>query len=159
MSIADSIAAYEAGGTKLRKAAAGLTREQLLAFPVPGTWSIQQIILHLADSDLIASDRMKRIIAMDDPPLAVWDENGFVAKTHYHEMSAADAVDLFEINRRQTVRLLKLLPEATFARRGIHSEKGPVTLADMVASYARHLEHHLSFLLKKRALLGSPVTL
>ena len=54
---------YAAGGSQLAPAIAGLSREQLNAFPVPGTWSIQQIVLHLMDSDLIASDRMKRVAA------------------------------------------------------------------------------------------------
>jgi hypothetical protein len=47
------------------------------AFPVPGTWSIQQIVLHMMDSDLIASDRMKRVIAEDRPTLIGYNETAF----------------------------------------------------------------------------------
>ena len=67
------------GGEKLRQAIKGLGREDLTAFPVPGTWSIQQIVIHLMDSDLIGTDRMKRIIAEENPTLVGYDQDKFVA--------------------------------------------------------------------------------
>ena len=60
---------YADGGDKLTEAIAGLSEEQMAAFPVPGTWSIQQIVLQLLDSDLIGAERMKRVTAEDDPLL------------------------------------------------------------------------------------------
>ena len=60
---------------RLKAAVAGLSREDLLAFPVPGTWSIQQIVIHVADSDLIIGDRIRRMIAEDRPLLMNADEN------------------------------------------------------------------------------------
>src|SRR5437588_11077478 len=89
---------YENGGEKLRQASRGLTREDLLAVPVPGTWSIQQIVLHLMDSDLIAADRMKRVIAEDNPTLIGFDETKFAKNLHYEEQSAADAATIFDLN-------------------------------------------------------------
>ena len=64
---------YVEGGQLMRSAFARLTREDLLAYPVPGTWSLQQIAIHLLDSDLIGSDRMKRVAAMDKPLLIGFD--------------------------------------------------------------------------------------
>src|SRR4051812_3887422 len=40
---------YEAGGRTLRRAVEGLTREDLRARPGPGAWSIQQLVIHMAD--------------------------------------------------------------------------------------------------------------
>ena len=54
---ADAAATIPAAGIR------GLTAQELNSFPVPGTWSVQQVIFHLMDSDLICSDRMKRVIA------------------------------------------------------------------------------------------------
>ncbi len=61
------IEAYAAEAPELAKSIAGFSREQMLAFPVPGTWSIQQIVLHIVDTDLVIADRMKRVIAEDNP--------------------------------------------------------------------------------------------
>jgi hypothetical protein len=77
---------YAAGGPKLGAAIVGLSRQQLNAFPVPGTWSIQQIVLHMMDSDLIASDRMKRVVAEDRPTLVRCDETACGQNLFYDQL-------------------------------------------------------------------------
>jgi hypothetical protein len=126
----------------------------MTAFPVPGTWSIQQNVIHLLDSDLVASDRMKRIIAQDKPLLIGYDETAFSQKLFYHEQSAEDALTMFELNRRATAAILKRLPDEAFARAGVHNERGLVTLGDMLNTYIRHVDNHLMHVLRKRAMVG-----
>ncbi|HXE52920.1 MAG TPA: DinB family protein [Tepidisphaeraceae bacterium] len=145
---------YEKGGDDLRMAVRGLAREDLVAFPVPGTWSIQQIVLHLMDSDLILADRMKRVIAEDNPSLIGYDESKFVKNLFYHEQSVEDAVNLFEMNRRNFARVLKKLPDAAFDRVGTHNERGPLKLSDLLSGAVNHLKHHLKFIVDKREKLG-----
>src|SRR4051812_21816558 len=110
---------FEAGGRKVKAAIAGLRREGLTAFPVPGTWSIQQIVIHLQDSDAVALDRMRRIIAEDNPLLIGYDENKFTAKLAYDEQSAADAAELIDLSRLQFARILRRLPETAWERTGV----------------------------------------
>ena len=94
----------------------GLTREELLAVPIPGTWNIQQIVLHLMDSDLIGTDRMKRVIAEEKPLLVNYDENKFAERLHYDALDVRQAAEVFRLNRLLTVEILRRLPEADFAR-------------------------------------------
>jgi hypothetical protein len=148
---------YEAGGTAPANAIAGLNRRELLAPPPAGsrgTWTIQQIVMHLMDSDLIASDRMKRIIAEDDPILIGYDETRFVQYLPYDKLDAEAACEIFRLNRVLTAAVLRTLPPAAFARTGQHNERGTLTLASLVHGYIRHLDHHLAFLYEKRKLLG-----
>ncbi len=44
---------YVAGGQELIDAYQGLTCDQLFAHPIPGTWSLHQIAIHLMESDLM----------------------------------------------------------------------------------------------------------
>ena len=148
---------FEGGGERLRQAIAGLSRDDLLAFPVPGTWSIQQIVIHLMDSDLIGIDRMKRIIAEDNPLLIGYDETKFSQALFYDQQSAEAAVTMVEMARREFTKVLRKLPEETFSRSGIHNETGKVTLGEMVGKYVHHLDHHLRFIHEKRAKLGKPI--
>lgn len=141
---------YFHGAGKLRQAIRGLTHDDLLAYPVPGTWSIQQIVLHLMDSDLILAERMKRVIAEDNPTLTGFDESKFVKNLCYDAQSAEDAATIFEMNRRLFAEVLRRLPDDAFNRTGAHSERGPMTLADLLSGAVRHLEHHLRFLREKR---------
>jgi hypothetical protein len=131
-----------------------VTQEQLLARPFPGTWSIQEIVVHLADSDLIAAYRMKRIIAEERPKLDLWDENAFVAKLGYQKISATDAAELFRVNRVVMASILRDQPEAAFDRVALHPERGEMALGLFVRVYANHLPHHMAFLNKKKTLVS-----
>ena len=153
----DLIARYAAGGPLLSQSIAGLSPQELTAFPVPGTWSIQQIVLHLLDSDLVASQRMKQIIAEDNPTLMAWDETAFAERLSYNELDPHLAAELFAGNRRLTAEMLRRQSESALARHGTHSVRGRVTLADQIEHYVDHLDHHLKFVRRKRELLGKPL--
>ena len=88
---------FEACGPRLRQAVAGLSLEELTARPGPGDWSILELVIHLADSDSIAIDRMKRMLIEDNPPLLYADETAYVRLLASHEQSLEDALTLFEL--------------------------------------------------------------
>jgi hypothetical protein len=148
---------YANGAGALGAAIAGLTKTELAAFPVPGTWSIQQIVFHMYDSELIASDRLKRIIAMDNPLLTGFDEALFANRLFYNELDTQVACAVVEQNRLLTAEIFRRLPDEAFARTGIHSERGKIALGDYLVSTCDHLDHHLGFIRKKRDLLGKPL--
>lgn len=145
---------FEAGGAAVKAVIAGLSREELLARPVEGKWSIQEVVIHLQDSDAVCVDRMRRIIAEENPLLIGFDENRFVANLFYDEQSVEDAAESLDRTRRNFARVLRKLPEAAFARTGVHNERGKVTLGEMLESYTKHLERHLEFAREKRKRLG-----
>jgi uncharacterized damage-inducible protein DinB len=153
----DLIETYAAGGQILRKAVEGLSSENLLARPGPGNWSIQELVIHLADSDEIAVDRMKRIVTEDNPTLLYADETAYVERLFHDQQSLDDALTLFEVGRRQWSRVLRLLPDEAFSRQGTHNRKGIVTLGGMIEGYSKHLDHHLTFLKAKRQRLRKPL--
>lgn len=148
---------YAAQADALTTAADGLTREQLTAHPVPNTWSIQQIVLHLMDSDLIGSDRMKRVIAETRPLLIGYNETAFSQGLYYEQLDPAAAAQAFRANRLLTAEILRRLPDEAFSRIGIHNEHGAMTLADLVRAYVDHVDHHMRFVREKRAMLGKPL--
>ena len=148
---------YTADGAELTKMLAGLSRDDLLALPVPGTWSIQQIVLHVVDTDLEFTSRIKRVVAEDKPLLMGFDQSKFTARLHYEAQEAALAADLFAKNRQQIATLLRQLSDADFERQGVHSERGLMTLADLLGYATRHYQHHMKFVREKRALLGKPL--
>ena len=151
------IEAYATGPAKVRAAVAGLTRADLIARPGPGAWSILEVVIHLADSDAISIDRMKRMLTEDDPPLFYADETAYVDRLFSHDQELEDALLLLEVGRRQFARVLRLLPDAEFLRAGIHNRRGRVTVDKMVASYVKHIDDHLPFIYGKRVNLGKPV--
>src|SRR5262249_25745516 len=113
---------YLAGVQTLRKAVAGLSREQLLARPVPGKWSTMEVVCHLSDFEPILAERMKRVITHDQPTLLSADENLFAAKLAYHERDLEEELALIELTRKQLARILRKLPPEALTRVGIHNE-------------------------------------
>src|SRR5262245_47270556 len=101
---------YAAGATVPGEAIRGLSAADLNAVPVPGTWSIQQIIIHLMDSDLIGADRMKRVAAEEMPQLIGYDETAFAKRLHPEKLDPVQACEVFRLNRLLTTTVLRNLP-------------------------------------------------
>src|SRR5206468_242244 len=132
MSLPQMIESYLAGPVALRKAVAGMSRQQLVARPVEGKWSTLEVVCHLADFDPIIADRMKRVIAEERPVLIGADENRFSAALAYHERDLEEELTIIEKTRQQFGRILRTLPEEALARVGLHNERGPRTLEQLL---------------------------
>jgi hypothetical protein len=107
---------YLAGPGLLRRAVAGMTRGQLLARPIPGQWSTQEVVCHLADYEPVYPDRMKRIIALQEPELLQGDPGVFVAHLAYDHRDVEEELALVELARRQMARMLRGLKPEDFQR-------------------------------------------
>ncbi|MCE2881850.1 MAG: DinB family protein [Planctomycetaceae bacterium] len=153
--ILDAIATYESGPERLRAACTGLSRDRLNTRIGPGEWSIQENAVHILDSDLASTHRMRRIVAEENPLLVSYDENAFISRIPSIDADLEQVLTLLEANRRFASRWLRTLPVEAFARTGIHTQRGKVTLLEIVKIYGRHIDHHLVFVDGKRRALGA----
>jgi uncharacterized damage-inducible protein DinB len=133
-----------------------MTPEQLRARPVPGKWSTLEVVCHLVDFDPIIADRMKRVIAEEKPTLLGADENKFASRLCYHDRDLGEELVILEATRAQMGRILKSLKPEDFQRVGIHNEKGPRTLEQLLTTATNHITHHAKFIAEKRQALGLP---
>jgi uncharacterized damage-inducible protein DinB len=148
------IESYLAGAGTLRQAVTGMKREQLTARPVAGKWSTLEVVCHLADFDPILADRMKRVIAEDRPQLLGANEGKFAAALAYHQRDVEEELAIIDNTRRQMARILRTLPAEALTRTGVHNERGPLTLEQLLVGTTNHINHHLKFIMEKRKLLG-----
>jgi uncharacterized damage-inducible protein DinB len=148
------IDAYVAGPKQLRKAVAGMTREQLAARPVAGKWSTLEVVCHLADFEPIYADRMKRVLAEDKPTLMSGDPDKFAAALRYHDRDVGEELAIIESVRGQMAKILRTCQPEDFARVGIHSEAGPRSVQQLLESITEHIPHHVPFIEEKRRVLG-----
>ena len=144
---------FERAASDIRKAVAGLTPKQLKARCEPGLWSVQEVVVHLTDSDAIGIDRMKRVLTEDNPSLLCADETAYIERLNPHEQTIEDAILQFEVTRRQFARVLRLLADEDYRRSGTHNVAGELTMLDLLETYVDHVDHHLRFVAGKRAKL------
>lgn len=147
------IGGYAAGAVKLHDAVRGLSDAQLDAVPIAGTWSIRTIVVHLLHAEIFLVARMLQTAAEENPTVMNWDENAFTGRLHYEAVPLEPALATIDGLRATTAATLRTLDDADFARPATHSVAGPMTLADFLRKATDHLEHHLKFVTKKRALL------
>ena len=145
---------YLAGPARLRAAVAGMTAGQLRARPIAGKWSTLEVVCHLADFEPIYADRMKRVLAEDQPRIMSGDPDLFAAKLAYHERDVEEELTLIDVQRRQMARILRTVSAADFQRTGVHSSDGPLSLETLLTRISGHIDSHLPFIADKRRALG-----
>ncbi len=154
MSMSDLIDQYLAGPEELRRAIEGMSDEQLDQTPVPGRWSTRQVVCHIADFEPIYADRMKRVIAEDNPTIFGGDPDLFAARLAYSDRKIDQEIQMIEVVRRHVASILRTLSTADFKRQGTHSEAGPLTLEDLLHNITNHIPHHVRFIVEKRQAMG-----
>jgi uncharacterized damage-inducible protein DinB len=155
MNISELIDEYEAGPQKLRDAVVGMTPEQIDAAPVPGKWSTRQVICHLADFEPVYADRMKHVIAEDQPTFPGGFDRQFAEHLAYDKRDIEEELRLIDVVRSQMVRILRSLPSEAFERTGIHAVRGPMTLRTLLEAITNHIPHHVRFIEEKKQAMES----
>ena len=94
------IEAYLDGAKQLREGVAGLSPEEVKLRPIPGKWSTLEVVCHLADFEIVFADRIKRVIAENEPSLPSGNENLFAARLAYHDRDLESELSLVEAIRK-----------------------------------------------------------
>ena len=149
-----AIESYLAGPDKLRAAVVGLSRDQLVARPVPGKWSVLEVVCHLADTDANIAHRLKRVLSEEKPTFDRVQPDLMVAGLAYHARDVEQELAFLDLTRRQIARILNASPPKAWERTGIVGDRGEKTVAQMVNGAIEHLAHHLKFIVDKRRAMG-----
>lgn len=83
----------------LCEAIEGLAEEELRFKPAPDKLSIHQIIIHVTDSEILSTHRLRKVLAEVEPLLISFDQNAWAKDLGY---------DL--LDREQHLLLFQLLP-------------------------------------------------
>jgi len=133
----------------------GLSREQLAAPEAPGKWSMQQVVQHLADSELVSGFRLRLVLAHDRPQIAGYDQDRWAERLCYDQADAMRALDDFTTLRHANLRLLQRATPEDLDRVGIHAERGEESVRHMMKLYAGHDLLHLRQLARIKALASA----
>jgi uncharacterized damage-inducible protein DinB len=107
-------------------------------------WSALDTCKHLRDVIKVYGLRFKYIALEDDPFLPNYDEDRWVAQSPDTAADVESLIAEMSGDRAETVRLLRSLPDAAWARTGRHEVLGPVTLDPYVRHELAHEEGHVA---------------
>jgi hypothetical protein len=130
----------------LRTLLGGLPDELVRSNYGPETWSPHDIVGHLIHGEKTDwMPRVRHILQTGDAiPFEPFDRNGHV--TLCREKAPRELLDLFESLRTANLAELrsKSLQPLDLIRRGRHPALGPVTLSELLATWAVHDLNHIS---------------
>lgn len=143
-----------AAPARLKRAMAGLSRADLTWRPAPGKWSIQEIVCHLADVEVVSGWRYRMILAQSGSRLTAFDQDRWADGTAYRRQDPTLALEAFTALRRRHLALIRRIPRSAWSRFGIHEERGRITFRDFVEWQAAHGVNHLAQIAHIRRLLA-----
>ena len=141
------ITQYKEGYKVVRDAVSQLSEADLDQRPASGGWTPREIVHHLADSETMATLRLRRLLAEEQPVIAAYDEELFARKLHY-DRPIRSSLELLQSVRSANGELLEWLTEEEWARAGTHSEQGQYTVEDWLRIYAAHAHDHAAQMLR-----------
>ena len=128
---------------KMEKAIKRLSKKQLKRRPEPGKWSIAEILAHVADTEVVASWRMRLILGSDGTPIQGFDQDVWAKTFRYEAQDPKQSLKVFRVLRENNLSLLNSVPRKLWENHGVHSERGKETIAHIVRLFAGHDLNHL----------------
>ncbi len=156
----DLLQAFDRGPERLASVVTGLEVADLLGRPRPGKWSVKEIVMHVADSEIMGAARVRQVYCQPGSVFAAYDQNTFAVQLDYQNMDLGSlqlSLAVFNALRRVTSPVFHRSRTDDWAKTGVHPEHGVVTLRNLLELYADHSERHIDQILKMREILGKPL--
>jgi hypothetical protein len=139
---ADFLALLAEAPRKLAVLVDGVTSEQLARRPAPGKWSIQEIVAHLADDELVGGYRLRMILSSPGTAIQAFDQDIWARTGRYEQIDVRSSLELYRVLRQANLELLRSLDSAEWEMFGVHAERGVETVRDIAMYFAGHDINH-----------------
>ncbi len=128
---------------RLKEATADLTAEQLAATYREGSWTVRQLVHHMADSHLHLFIRCKLALTEENPQVKKFDENRWILLVD-SDMPIASSLSILDGLHSRGVELFRSLSEGGVSMTFSHPETGATSIAETIAKWSWHGNHHLA---------------
>ena len=109
----------------------------------PGKWSIRYLLHHLADSETVLNERIRRVLAEPPQTLMVFDQEAWARELDYSRLPLDISRDVYASVRRGIIHLARLRYESHGHLTFVHSTDGQRTLRQEFEKVATHNAKHL----------------
>ena len=135
---------YGNGYKILREAIEGLSEEELRFKPALDKWSIHQILIHMSDSEMVSTQRLKKVLSEEEPLLMSIDQDAWANALGYEQLDWEQYLLLFQSLRSSMLPILAQLTSEQFERVGKYADAGRFTFKELLEYRVQHVRGHLA---------------
>ncbi|WP_353739156.1 DinB family protein [Cytobacillus oceanisediminis] len=128
---------YSRGFTMLMESISELSEEEIRYNPGKDKWSIHQIIIHITDSELVATHRMKKVLSEPEPLLPAPDQDAWASSLVYEQLDREQYLFLFKMLRSSMLPILHNLTTEQLERIAVYPDGARLTFKDFVGIPSR----------------------
>jgi hypothetical protein len=110
----------------------------------PDKWPVRFVLLHIADSETVLSERIRRTLSETRPVLWAFDPDQWAAGLDYSQLPLDLSRRIYDATRAGIIHLARQYYEIYGTREFVHSETGVRTLKQEFDKVADHNAHHLA---------------
>lgn len=138
----EAITAYKDSGNRFVAIAKASDDASMAKVPAEHEWNGAYIVHHMADFEIHFAHRILRLLTEENPEIAGYSEEPYPKNLKYADRNWRTSLDLIEATRKTIGDVLSRIDASALARPGVHSERGAITVADIVSSAAKHISAH-----------------
>ena len=128
---------------KLERMVARASAAKLKKRPAPDKWSVNEVIAHLADVEIVVGWRIRSILGSPGTPIQAFDQDAWVKACHYEKRDIKKSIAQIRAAREANLALYKSLAAEQWKHYGMHSERGQESVEHIVRMMAGHDLNHL----------------
>ena len=128
---------------RLRDTVDNLGQEELSKTYREGSWTVHQLVHHIADSQLNMYQRLKMALTDENPAVPDFDQDKWAIQPDT-KLPVESSIKMLEGINERIVSLGSSLTEEQLGRVFTHQKNGEITAATKIAKLAWHEEHHLA---------------
>lgn len=128
---------------RLRETVDSLSDEELSRTYRAGSWTVRQLVHHIADSQLNMYQRLKLALTGENPTIPAFNQEKWAIQPDT-KLPIESSIKMLEGINERIVSLGYSLTEEQLNRTFTHQEDGEIAVSTKVAKLAWHEEHHLA---------------
>jgi uncharacterized damage-inducible protein DinB len=141
--IQDWLTQIETYTTRLSETVDSLSDEELSKTYRDGSWTVRELVHHIADSQLNMFQRLKLALTDENPTVPNFNQDKWAVQPDT-KLPVESSIKMLEGINERIVSLGHSLTEEQLERSFVHQINGRITVATKVAKLAWHEEHHLA---------------
>jgi DinB superfamily len=139
----DALKLLATAPAQLAKLLNGLPPAKARKRPAPDKWSIAEIVVHLADTEVVWSYRIRTIVGEPGGvQFGGFDQDAWLTALHYDKRNMKKSFEEYRAFRESNVALLKSLTPGQWQICGTHQVRGQESIETSVKMFAGHDINH-----------------